>query len=108
MARKPRKPVTQGRIEVAKEDDFDSDSLPKPGDPPGKSVFSLRLDRQMVAAIDRAREVYAERVAAAVRRPTVRRESRSGMIRILLEDGLRLHLGDAIEAALHETKAGNQ
>ena len=86
----PAKRSPKGKIQVRPEDSFDRDHLPGPDDTI-KTVFSLRLDDAMVANIDRAREVYAERIAAAVRRPSVVRESRSAMIRILIEDGLRVH-----------------
>src|SRR5437879_6432699 len=84
----PQKRRSQGSMQVRQEPSFDIEHLPAPSDKV-KTVFSLRLDDQMVAWIDRARDVYAERIAAAVGRPSVARESRSAMIRILLEDGLR-------------------
>jgi hypothetical protein len=85
-----RQRIRKGRAQVRPAPSFDDEHLPKPGDK-SKTVFSLRLDDDMVKRIDRARDVYAERIAAAVKRPTVPRESRSSMIRILLEDGLRFH-----------------
>src|SRR6266699_3526777 len=88
-----KKHRSQRGIQVRKEDDFSD--LPKPNDPtPIMSVFSLRLEDRTVALIDQARDVYAKRVAAAVgRSEPVPRESRSAMIRMLIEDGLRSLLG---------------
>jgi hypothetical protein len=79
-------------IDVHEEDSFDLEHLPRPGEEI-KQVFSLRLDTKTVALIDRARDAYAKKVAAAVGRATVPRESRSAMIRLLIEDGLGSMLG---------------
>src|SRR5688572_5423038 len=86
MPRKTRR--TKPNVRVKQEDSFDLANLPAPGESLA-SVFSLRLDAKTLAMIDRARELYAVRIAAAVRRTTVPLETRSKMIRILIEDGLR-------------------
>ncbi len=83
-----KKRAAKGTIKVREEESFDIDHLPKPGDDI-KTVFSLRLDSAMVALIDKARTVYAEKIAAAIGRHTVPRPTRSAMIRTLIEDGLR-------------------